>query len=62
MGGEGWRGGGGWLVVWLMGAGVGEFFFWGGGVARLSDFFVQIIQFCAAVSVSTLRNDVKRSV
>ena len=49
-----------------MGAGVGEFFsfyfFLGGGGARLSDFCLQIIQFCAAVSVSTLRNDVKRSV
>ena len=38
------------------------FFFLGGGGARLSDFCLQIIQFYAAVSVSTLRNDVKRSV
>ena len=37
-------------------------FFLGEGGARLSDFCLQIIQFCAAVSVSTLRNGVKLSV
>ena len=47
------------LFFFFLGGGGGGGGGRGGGGARLSDFCLQIIQFCAAVSVSTLRNDAK---